>query len=195
MPKMILEYKKAVISKIIQTALEIFSKNGYRGTTMDDIATKLGVSKGALYSYFKSKDDILKEIFQSNHQILRETLCQSVDGQDYLQAMEKAYELMTENYHEFVHTSFELFALASHDKNIRNIIREDHEKDVEVISELLQNLKEKGKIRTDVDPHIMARLVDALFTGIWLNLIMGYDNAEVHETWIKSIPIVLGTHN
>jgi AcrR family transcriptional regulator len=194
MPKMILEYKKAVISKIIQTALEIFSKNGYRGTTMDDIAKKLGVSKGALYSYFKSKDDILKEIFQSNHQILRETLCKSVDDQDYLQAMEKAYKLMTENYDEFVHTSFELFALASHDKNIRSIIREDHEKDVEVISELLQNLKEKGKIRTDVDPRIMARLVDALFTGIWLNLIMGYDNAEVHETWIKSIPIVLGTH-
>jgi AcrR family transcriptional regulator len=194
MPKMILEYKKAVISKIMQTALEIFSKNGYRGTTMDDIAKELGVSKGALYSYFKSKDDILKEIFQSNHQILRETLCKSVEGQDYLQTMEKAYKLMTEKYHEFVHTSFELFALASHDKNIRNIIREDHEKDVEVISELLQNLKEKGKIRTDVDPRIMARLVDALFTGIWLNLIMGYDNAEVHETWIKSIPVILGKH-
>jgi AcrR family transcriptional regulator len=193
MPKMILEYKKAVISKIIQTALEIFSKNGYRGTTMDDIAKELGVSKGALYSYFKSKDDILKEIFQTNHQIMRETLCKAVDGQDYLQTMEKAYKLMTEKYHEFVHTSFELFALASHDKNIRNVIREDHEKDVEVIHDLLQNLKEKGKIRTDVDPRILARLVDALFTGIWLNLIMGYDNAEVHETWIKSIPIVLGT--
>jgi AcrR family transcriptional regulator len=192
MPKMILEYKKAVISKIIQTALDIFSKNGYRATTMNDIAKEMGVSKGALYSYFKSKDDILKEIFQSHHQILREILCKSVDGQDYVLMMEKAYKLMTEKYNEFIHMSFETFALASHDKHIRNIIREDHEKDVEVLRELLQNLMEKGAVRTDVNPRIMAQLVDALFTGIWLNLIMGYDNAEVHETWIKSIPVVLG---
>ena len=191
---MILEYKKAVISKIIQTALDIFSKNGYRGTTMDDIAKELGVSKGALYSYFKSKDDILKEIFQTNHQILREILCKSLDSQDYLQTMEKAYKLMTEKYHEFIHTSFEIFALASHDKDMRKIVREDHEKDIEVIREFVQNLMKKGSIRTDVDPHIMAQLIDALFTGIWVNLIMGYDNAEVHETWIRSISVVLGKH-
>ncbi|MGD0978480.1 MAG: TetR/AcrR family transcriptional regulator [Candidatus Bathyarchaeia archaeon] len=194
MPKMILEYKKAVISKIIQTALDIFSKNGYRGTTMGDIAKELGVSKGALYSYFKSKDDILKEIFQSNHQILREILCKSLDSQDYVQTMEKAYKLMTEKYHEFIHTSFEIFALASHDKDMRKIVREDHEKDVEVIREFVQNLMEKGSIRTDADPRIMAQLIDALFTGIWVNLIMGYDNAEVHETWMRSISVVLGKH-
>jgi AcrR family transcriptional regulator len=194
MPKMILEYKKAVISKIMQTALDIFSKNGYRATTMDDIAEELGVSKGALYSYFKSKDDILKEIFQSNHQILREILCTSLDGRDYVQVMEKAYRLMTEKSSEFVHTSFEIFALASHDKAIRKITREDHEKDVEVMRELLQNLMKKDIIRTDVDSRILAQLLDALFTGIWANLIMGYDNAEVHETWIRSISVVLGKH-
>jgi AcrR family transcriptional regulator len=188
---MILEYKKAVVSKIVQTALDIFSKNGYRGTTMDDIAKELGVSKGALYSYFKSKEDILKEIFQSNHQILREILCTPPVGQDYMQVMEKAYKLMTEKYSEFVHTSFEIFALASHDNAIKKVMREDHEKDVEVMRELLQNLKKKGAIRTDVDSRILAQLLDALFTGIWTNLIMGYDNAEVHETWIKSMSAIL----
>jgi len=191
---MILEYKKAVISKIIQTALDIFSKNGYRGTTMDDIAKELGVSKGALYSYFKSKDDILKEIFQSNHQILREIFCKSLDGQDYMQTMEKAYKLITQKYHEFIHASFEIFALASHDKDIRKIMREDHEKDIQVMHEFVQNLMEKGNIRTDIDPRTMAQLLDALFTGIWASLIMGYDNTEVHETWIRSIPVVLGKH-
>ena len=192
MPKMILEYKKAVVSKILQTALDIFSKNGYRGTTMDDISKELGISKGALYSYFKSKDDILKEIFQSNHNILREILCKSLDEQDFTQTMEKAYRLLTQKSHEFIHTSFELFALASHDKSIQKIIREDHEKDVEVMRELLAKQMEKGYIRNDVDPDVMARLVDSLFTGIWLNLIMGYDSAEVHQTWMRSVPIVLG---
>ena len=195
---MILEYKKAAISKIIETALDIFSKNGYRGTTMDDIAKEMGVSKGALYSYFKSKDDILKEIFQSNHQILREILSTPLDGQDYIQVMqkviEKSYRLMTAKYLEFVHTSFEIFALASHDKEVRKLIREDHEKDVDVMSEFLQKLMKKGIIRTDIDSRILAQILDALFTGIWADLIMGYDNAEVHETWIKSITMILRPH-
>ena len=191
---MILEYKKAVISKIVETAIDIFSQNGYRNTTMNDIAKQLGISKGALYSYFKSKDDILKEIFQSNHQILREIICTSLEGQDYVEAMENAYKLMTEKYDEFVHASFEVFALASHDKNIRKVMKEDHEKDIAVMSEFVQNLKEKGNIRTDVDSRVLAKLLDALFTGIWASLIMGYSSEEVHETWMKSISVVLGKH-
>jgi hypothetical protein len=111
-----------------------------------------------------------------------------------MQVMEKAYRLMTEKYSEFVHTSFEIFALASHDKAIRKVMREDHEKDVEVMRELLQGLIKKGTIRTDIDSRILAQLLDALFTGIWANLIMEYDSAEVHETWIKSISVILAPH-
>ena len=112
MPKMILEYKKAVIAKIIETALEIFSTKGTRDLTMDEIAEKLGVSKGALYSYFTSKDEILKEIYQSGRQIMRKILCESSDADDFTQAMEKIYQLTTEKYDKYIRIYFELLALA-----------------------------------------------------------------------------------
>jgi len=49
--------------KILKASLAVFSKNGFPEATMREIAQKAGVSLGLIYFYFKSKDDILREIF------------------------------------------------------------------------------------------------------------------------------------
>ena len=46
--------------RILQAALDCFVRQGYHSTTMDDIATESGTSKGSLYWHFKSKDDLLE---------------------------------------------------------------------------------------------------------------------------------------
>ena len=45
-------------AQIIQAALACFTRKGYNNTTMDDIVAESGLSKGSLYWYFKSKDDL-----------------------------------------------------------------------------------------------------------------------------------------
>lgn len=45
-------------SDIIQAALACFTRKGYNNTTMDDIVRESGLSKGTLYWYFDSKDDL-----------------------------------------------------------------------------------------------------------------------------------------
>ncbi len=49
---------------IYDTALDLMEKFGYDGITIEDISRKAGVSVGAFYHYFKSKYDILIEIFK-----------------------------------------------------------------------------------------------------------------------------------
>lgn len=49
---------------ILNTALLQFGQKGYNKTTMDDIASHLGLSKSAIYQYFNSKEDIFSSIFQ-----------------------------------------------------------------------------------------------------------------------------------
>lgn len=44
---------------ILRSAARAFSRKGYHGTSMDDIAAELLMTKGALYYYFKDKEDIL----------------------------------------------------------------------------------------------------------------------------------------
>jgi len=51
-----------------QAALE-FRRRGYHGTSMDDLANALGVTKGALYRYVKGKDEVLYECFVQSNRI------------------------------------------------------------------------------------------------------------------------------
>ena len=48
--------------RILETALELFAQNGYLGTSMNDIAGKLGLTKAALYKHYTSKQEILDRI-------------------------------------------------------------------------------------------------------------------------------------
>ncbi|UVI28196.1 TetR/AcrR family transcriptional regulator [Paenibacillus spongiae] len=50
--------------QIIQAAIKCFSEKGFRGTSIQDIADSIGIAKGSLYFYFKSKDDLLLSIIK-----------------------------------------------------------------------------------------------------------------------------------
>jgi AcrR family transcriptional regulator len=51
--------------QIIETADELFRKNGYENTSVDTIIEAIGVAKGTYYYYFKSKQDILNAIVEN----------------------------------------------------------------------------------------------------------------------------------
>lgn len=53
---------KIRIDEILDTAELLFSANGYRKTTIQDITNKMGVAKGMIYYYFKSKEEILEAV-------------------------------------------------------------------------------------------------------------------------------------
>lgn len=50
--------------RIVETALELFAKKGYLGTSMNDIAKQLGFTKAALYKHYTSKQEILNRIVE-----------------------------------------------------------------------------------------------------------------------------------
>ena len=52
-------------AQIMQASLACFARKGYHRTTMDDIVAESGLSKGTLYWYFKSKDDLFAAAIMS----------------------------------------------------------------------------------------------------------------------------------
>ena len=50
--------------RILETALELFAQSGYLGTSMNDIARQLGITKAALYKHYASKQEILDRIVE-----------------------------------------------------------------------------------------------------------------------------------
>lgn len=56
--------EKSTKEKILEEALKLFAQSGYMGTSMNDIAAKLGVTKAALYKHYSSKQEILDSIVE-----------------------------------------------------------------------------------------------------------------------------------
>lgn len=51
--------------EILHSAARVFARSGYYATTVDDIARAMGVSKGVIYYYFRSKDEICAEVLSN----------------------------------------------------------------------------------------------------------------------------------
>ena len=60
-PEYSVEYKEEARKRIMEVGIQVFAENGYHQTTMDDVAKELNVSKGTLYLYFNSKEELLNK--------------------------------------------------------------------------------------------------------------------------------------
>src|SRR3569623_1618221 len=54
--------KEARPAEIVQAALQVFSEKGFAGAKLDEIAARAGVSKGARYLYFETKEDLFRAV-------------------------------------------------------------------------------------------------------------------------------------
>jgi AcrR family transcriptional regulator len=59
-------------------AAELFRARGYRATTLEDLARRLGISKKTLYGHFRSKEDLLAAIFHRTMSLVEEGLAEIV---------------------------------------------------------------------------------------------------------------------
>jgi AcrR family transcriptional regulator len=58
---------RPVKERLLSVATRLFARNGFEGTSVQDIVDAAGVTKGAMYHYYGSKDDLLFEVY---HQLL-----------------------------------------------------------------------------------------------------------------------------
>ena len=65
---------------IMEVALELFANEGYHTTSISKIAKKAGISKGLMYNYFESKEDLLKQITLNGIQEILEAFNPNKDG-------------------------------------------------------------------------------------------------------------------
>ena len=58
--------KEARPQELLDAALDLFVEKGFAATRSEEVATRAGVSKGTLYLYYPSKEDLLKEVVRQN---------------------------------------------------------------------------------------------------------------------------------
>ncbi len=65
---------------IMDTALQLFAEYGYKSTTISNIAKKAGISKGLLYNYFESKEELVEKILNDGLNTMMSTFDPNQDG-------------------------------------------------------------------------------------------------------------------
>ena len=96
--------------RILDEALTLFSENGYDGTSVEQIAEKVGIKAPSLYKHFKGKEDILNAIIDNAEAHYEESF-----------GSEKNIGRLPESKEEFVRTTMDKISFTIHDPMIRRI--------------------------------------------------------------------------
>lgn len=167
-------HKEKKKKEILASALVCFAKKGFQVATIDDIVVHSGISKGAIYNYFKSKDEIYLELMNADTKETYESLVK--DLSTYESAIEKIHFLFNvysqvdfsnkEIQGKFiVHDEFKLHAARHPDLAEKLTDRRKHYF-VNLLAGIVKDGQESGEIKKDLQPEIMADLFWSMINGV-----------------------------
>lgn len=100
MPKMTKRKLQAIETKnrIYETALKLMEKEGFKNMTIEKISTIAGVSVGAFYHYFSTKNDILHEIFNRADDFFEENVVGHLSGETAINRIIRYFDYFAQFY-------------------------------------------------------------------------------------------------
>jgi len=170
--------------QIINAAEDVFTKKGFNEARMDDIADETGLSKGTLYLYFKSKDDliiaILDRMFQREFKQL-ETFNQA--GISATDAIWQITDLLTKDILgmlRLIPIVYQFLALAFRNKVVQKSLKKYMNRYLDMLTPIIQRGIDSGEFR-EVDAREVAIAVGAMIEGTLLLWV--YDKSLVEPQY------------
>lgn len=192
MPKVTSVYKAELKEKIIQAAIESFSQTGFDRTKMEDIAKRLGLSKGTIYLYFKSKEDLFLAICEHNIQRSdREDAGLFVRKENVASDAEQIYDNIRRREQGNDRVMLEMVAESARNPKLRKSMYELHARIQDHVMKQVRNKIEEGFIKKDVDAASLAIALVALYDGLAVNRMLGVSDATNKKAWVAMIKAMI----
>jgi AcrR family transcriptional regulator len=175
------EYKEKKKREILKSALACFAKKGFEAATIDDIVAHSGISKGAIYNYFKSKDEIYLELMGANTRRILEELTSELSRQktayekmEYLFSVYLDRDLTVKRNIENSVVQFEFKLHSSRSEELISILN-DRRKEyfIPLIAEILSEGQLSGEFAKDFNPELYADIFWSLIDGVSLQIVYG----------------------
>ncbi len=158
--------------KILNAAISLFSSIGYFSTSVSKIAQKAGVSKGLLYNYFDSKDQLLVAIVKKTLGLIEKAFDISTDEHNPNEAliilMENMFKII-ETHQGFLRMIIPLSMQIREFEFINKMIFSKYDESVKKMSILLEKMEYKN-------PEDEARIIIAGLDGIMYQYLVLGDN-------------------
>lgn len=192
MPKVVAGYKEEARKAIVEAAATVFAQKGYNDATMDDIAKELGVSKGAVYQYFSSKDELFQELCGAVAKMVEEKLQGAFSGPDLRSASAKYMTAELDRFQKRGIVMFEAFAQAPRNPAINKMVRNNYSTVKDVMTRFLQGLRDTGSLKQEMDPSSVAELLIILRHGTLATMLFGASREDAMRMWLNGFDSIVG---
>jgi len=167
---------------IINSARILFARYGYNKTSVDEIARKSHIAKSTIYSYFRSKEDIFKEVIYQESRILYEeinnAICKESNPSEklrayvitkmkYLKKMVNYYSTLKDEYWE--HYSF-----------IEKIRRKSTREELKIVKAILKEGVSRGDF-TIKDVNLTSFAIVTAVKGLEYQWAVDFEMSKIHK--------------
>ncbi|MGC9343704.1 MAG: TetR/AcrR family transcriptional regulator [Bacteroidales bacterium] len=174
--------KDEVRTDIVDVASKIFTRFGYKKTTMEEIAQAARKGKSSIYYYFPSKEDIFRAVVEKEAEELKEDLQEAVSRLENPIDQLKTYILF--RMHKMKTLTNFYAALKSdslaHLEFIEQIRRDYDRREIEVVTAILKEGMEKEEFVID-DPELAAVALVTAMKGLEIPLFIKKEHGKIEE--------------
>lgn len=150
--------------RILAAAERLFAEEGYGGVSMPAIAKASGITAGAIYKHFESKEDLFFEVVRQAVQSVPVTAGNVQDGMAELPRIVADYT--TPRFKLLRRFALEIHAASSKHTKVRRLLRQALDSNVANIRSGILDDQQKGSIDPSLDPELLASAVLVFVMGL-----------------------------
>ncbi len=188
---------------ILKIAFKLFLQKNFKEVTMQEIVTQTGLSKGAFYHYFKSKDQLFLEVVESyylsdeinNYQVLNKSSLKKFYSsyvnkylQHFIDYIKQAVNLdETEEGYSNIRFFTLIFDAFGRFPNFKEKTMESHAKELKMWQDVIDAAIKSGEIKTPMKSKYIARMFIYSIDSNFIHFILEgrFDDAlsEIKDLW------------
>lgn len=174
--------KDEIRTNIVDVASKIFTRFGFRKTTMEEIAMASKKGKSTIYYYFRSKEDIFKATVEKEAEELKNDLSKAInDIDDPIEKLRTFLLFRREKLSTL--TNYYAALKSSHLDHLEFIkkMRNDYDKnEIKILKSILQTGIEQGKFRVE-EPELAALAIATAMKGLEIPLFIRKEHGNIED--------------
>ena len=180
--------------RVLDAAFEVFGERGIATSSLTDVARAAGLTKGAVYSSFDSKDDLVLALMEE-HAMARVTagLTTFTASEDLAEALAHVGEVLVEAMHAdaaWHRLLAEYFAMSAHDPVRREALRQRRRDARDAVARGLSRVAAETGLQLPLPAEDMAVVLFALSNGLAVE--SGMDPEAVPDDLLPRVMVLLG---
>ena len=182
-PEQYEQIRKEKRQQIMEAALELFAHDGYYNTPISKIAQTAGISKGLMYNYFESKEDLVISVMNQGMEILTDFLDPNKDGvltdEEFDFFVIKSFDSLRENVNYW-----RLYFNLIMQKEVFELVMSNYQSVMNHTMNLLTSYFETRGVK---DPASEAILFGSIMDGLSMAYILNPEHTDLDKLQISII--------